>query len=82
MHECLRQASKLMVRSVVATDSLYFAVDGAPPAAKQLLQRARRADEADSLRKDILFYGPRHSAAPSIELTPGTELVQTIMIRS
>ena len=69
-----------MVRSVVGTDSLYFAVDGAPPAAKLLLQRARRADEADSLRKDLLFYGPRHSAAPSIELSPGTELVQTIMM--
>jgi hypothetical protein len=78
VQEAVRQSSKLLLRAVVATDSLYFAVDGATPAAKLVLQRARRSDEADSLRKDLFFYGPRDSCASSIEISPGTELMLSV----
>jgi hypothetical protein len=37
-----------------------------------------RDDDADSLRRDLLFYGVRESSASSIELTPGTELMQSV----
>ncbi len=78
VRHCVRQASKWLTHAVVATDSIYFAVDGAAPAAKLWLQRARRADESDSLRKDLLFYGPRPTSPSSIELTPATPLMASV----
>jgi hypothetical protein len=78
VRHCARQASKPIARQLHATRSLYFALDGAAPAAKLVLQRARRLDDADSLRRDLLFYGVRESSASSIELTPGTELMLSV----
>jgi hypothetical protein len=78
VRHCNRQAGKAISRQWLATRSLYFALDGAAPAAKLILQRARRQEDAESLRRDLLFYGVRESSASSIELTPGTELMQTV----
>lgn len=78
VRHCVRQASKAVSRNLLATKTLYFALDGAAPAAKMVHQRAKRVDDADSLRRDLLFYGVRESSASSIELTPGTELMQSV----
>lgn len=78
VRHCVRQASKAVARNLLATKTLYFALDGAAPAAKMVHQRSKRVDDADSLRRDLLFYGVRESSASSIELTPGTELMQSV----